>query len=552
MICPEEWYPSDALKFETNALKAMANTGNNVVVSAGPGAGKTELLAQRADFLLRTGACPYPRRILAISFKVDAARNLHERVRRRAGGQLAAQFDSFTFHAFAKRIIDNYRTALTGKDALTSDYRLDANESIKPNQIKFDDLVPLALKILKSNRYAKNVIRQTYSHVFLDEFQDATTSQYNLLKELFLGSHTILTAVGDRKQNIMRWAGALDGILQTFEDDFSAIHLPLYHNFRSAPRLRRMQNRMIAVMDPDAVSSNQDLAGDSGAVEIKGFDTGLDEAKILAERIQGWLDEGVEPSEIAVLVRQQAELYTAPLGEELAKRGIPFRNEQTSQDLNAEPAAALVFNFLRVVADDGQAEAYVELMRFSNRSNVSEEQGLQFDRRLKNLLQEARQQVRVPKGDPTEAQCWSVWTEKFLSLIPHPTLVALSPSYQQGQRLDEVISQALNLFEQELSNCGDAVLALKRLSGEEAVRFLTIHKSKGLEFDKVIVLGVEEEMFWGDWSDMLAEYFVAVSRAKAHLVLTWARFRPHPTGHNGRWYENRRQHQRLIEFGRGD
>ncbi|MGV0430780.1 UvrD-helicase domain-containing protein [Corynebacterium tuberculostearicum] len=552
MIRPEEWYPSDGLEFETNALKAVTNTGHNVVVSAGPGAGKTELLAQRADFLLRTGACPYPRRILAISFKVDAARNLRARVRRRAGGQLAAQFDSFTFHAFAKRIIDNYRTALTGKDALTSDYRLDANKRIQHKQIKFDDLVPLALKILKSNRYAKNVIRQTYSHVFLDEFQDATTSQYNLLKELFWGSHTILTAVGDRKQKIMTWAGALDGILHTFADDFSAIPLPLYHNFRSAPRLRRMQNRMIAVMDPDAVSSNQDLAGDSGAVEIKGFSTGLDEAKVLAERIQGWLDEGVEPSEIAVLVRQQAELYTAPLGKELSKRGIPFRNEQTSQDLNAEPAAALVFNFLRVVTDDGQAEAYAELMRFSNRSNVSEEQGLQFDRRLKNLLQEARQQVRVPRGDPTEAQCWSVWTEKFLSLIPHPTLVALSPSYQQGQRLDEVISQALYLFEQELSNCGDAVLALKRLSGEEAVRFLTIHKCKGLEFDKVIILGVEKEMFWGDPSDMLAEYFVAVSRAKTHLVLTWARFRPRPTGHNGRWDENRRKHQRLIDFGRGD
>lgn len=525
MIRPEEWCPSDGLALEPYALTAVTSTGKNIVVAAGPGAGKTELLAQRADFLLRTGHA-LPRRILAISFKVDAARNLRERVRRRVGSQLAAQFDSFTFHAFAKRIVDNYRPALTGQNALSPNYRLDVHNQIQYEQITFDDLVPLALEILKSNRYAKNGIRQTYSHVFLDEFQDATAPQYNLLKELFWDSRTFLTAVGDGKQKIMTWAGALNGILHTFADDFSAIPLPLYQNFRSAPRLRRMQNRMIAEMDPAAVSPGQELTGDDGVVEIRGFDTSSEESETLAERIQDWLDEGVDPGEIAVLVRQQAGLYTAPLGEELAKRGIPFRNEQESQDLNAEPAAVLVFNFLRVIAGDGQADAYVELMRFSNRSNLPEEESLQFDRRLKNLLQEARQKVRVSEGDHSAPQFWSIWTEKFLSLISRPTLVALSPSYQQGQRLDEVIHQALDAFEQELSNCGDVVVALKRLSGKEAVRFLNIHKCKGLEFEKVIILGVENEMFWGDKSNSLAEYFVAVSRAKNHLVLTWARFRP--------------------------
>src|SRR4051794_23008330 len=142
-------------------------TDRNVVVAAGPGAGKTELLAQRADFLLRTGACPYPRRILAISFKVDAARNLRERVRKRSGMQYAGRFDSFTFHAFAKRMIDNYRPALVGQNELRPDYRIDADTRVHGDQITFDDLVPLALEILESNRYARGALRQTYSHVFL-------------------------------------------------------------------------------------------------------------------------------------------------------------------------------------------------------------------------------------------------------------------------------------------------------------------------------------------------------------------------------------------------
>ena len=85
MIPPNDWGPADGITLEPNALLAAREQGQNVVVSAGPGAGKTELLAQRADFLLTTGGCPYPRRILAISFKVDAARNIRERVRRRCG-----------------------------------------------------------------------------------------------------------------------------------------------------------------------------------------------------------------------------------------------------------------------------------------------------------------------------------------------------------------------------------------------------------------------------------------------------------------------------------
>src|SRR2546423_10275962 len=76
MTKPSEWKPADGLKLEPNALRAATERQVSWALTAGPGAGKTEMLAQRADFLLRTGVCPYPQRILAISFKVDASRNL--------------------------------------------------------------------------------------------------------------------------------------------------------------------------------------------------------------------------------------------------------------------------------------------------------------------------------------------------------------------------------------------------------------------------------------------------------------------------------------------
>ncbi|MBH0014598.1 UvrD-helicase domain-containing protein [Sphingobium yanoikuyae] len=80
MIPIARWAPSDGLVLEPNALDAAKETARNLALTAGPGAGKTEMLAQRADFLLRTATCRYPRRILAISFKIDAAQNLRARV----------------------------------------------------------------------------------------------------------------------------------------------------------------------------------------------------------------------------------------------------------------------------------------------------------------------------------------------------------------------------------------------------------------------------------------------------------------------------------------
>jgi len=346
----------------------------------------------------------------------------------------------------------------------------------------------------------------------------------------------------------MAWAGALDGVLQTFADDFSAQPLPLYQNFRSAPRLRRMQNRMIAQMDPDAVSPDEDLTGDNGVIEVLDFDTEHDEAHAVADLIDDWLNDGVAPSEIAILVRQQPHLVAAMLGSELVDRGIPVRNEQESQDLTAEPVAALVFSFIRVIADDRQPDTYAELMRIATRSSTFEEEASRFDSQVKRMLRKCRATVRGPKFKAAEHAAWRTLVQEFLQLVSRPVLTALSPGYQQGTRLDDLIEQALEAFGRELAVDGNAVQALRRLSEVDAARLLTIHKCKGLEFEKVVVLGVEEQLFWGDPTAAMSEFFVAISRAKQHLVLTHARHRDRPEGAVKRWDQGRTPHEKFLNF----
>lgn len=390
MIRPEHWRPADGLQLETSAMTAATEQTRSLALTAGPGAGKTEMLAQRADFLLRTGSCRYPRRILAISFKVDSSRNLKERVRRRCGLTLAARFDSHTFHAFAKRIIDRFRVALVGTDAIDVGYTVGL-QRIGRHQIAFDDLVPFAIQILRSCPAAKRAVQITYGHVFLDEFQDCTARQYELIREAFLGSDALLTAVGDTKQRIMGWAGALEGVFRTFADDFQALPRNLYQNFRSLPRLRRIQNEMVRVMDRPAAVPAAQLVGTGGECDVLAFQDSAQEATALATLINQWVNvEHLPPSEISILVRYKPPLFTADLVALLQHFGIPVRDETAANDLESEPAAQFIVDILAVTTLARQPDAYERIMNIATTWCTDDEDAATVRQRWQRAIANAR------------------------------------------------------------------------------------------------------------------------------------------------------------------
>jgi superfamily I DNA/RNA helicase len=543
VILVEQWEPADGMELEPNALTAVTETIRNLVVTAGPGAGKTELLAQRADFLLRTGQCRYPRRILAISFKVDAAKNLKDRVGRRCPPELAARLDSYTFHAFAKRLIDAFRPVLTGVNALDVDYTI-GPERIFRRQIDFDAMAPLAAEILETSDVARAALRQTYSAVFLDEFQDCTTNQYNLLRAAFLGADVRLIAVGDVKQRIMRWAGALDGVLATFAADFSAHPLVLYLNFRAQPRLRRMQNAMVRVMEPDAALDDDQLAGEGGTVEVQQYPDSAAEASAVADAIQTWTKvDGVAPDEIAVLVAKQVPHYTHGLRSELRQRAVPFREENELQDLAAEPIAVLMLDFLGVVVGEREPQAWTRLMDAALGRRFDDDADDKPFSELRRAVSTARNEyIRNQHGTLREL------LDRFLTHVGTDVLSGLAPQYQQGSRLEELIESVHTTLEDLVTKTGDVSQALREFTGRHAVKLMTVHKAKGLEFDRVIVLTVEHEMYWGDEQDERAAYFVAVSRARSVLWLTTAEKRPAPPGAPWNWTVSRRGHQEFLDY----
>ena len=262
-------------------------------------------------------------------------------------------------------------------------------------------------------------MRQTYSHVFLDEFQDCTTAQYQLIQTAFLGTDIYLTAVGDTKQRIMGWvANALEGVFQLFMHDFNALHLNLYQNFRSQPRLRRMQNAMVKVMDPKAAVPDADTTGAGGLVEVLEFEDSQQESEALAEMIQRWInDKNLPSSEIAVLVSKQLELHADRLMAELTRRGISFRNEQALQDLSAEPAARVIVDFLSVVMGEREPDAYGRLMDILRVTGLDDDAAYQLRARWQRFIDDARNRVRQRGAETSNAGALHKLGDEFLELL---------------------------------------------------------------------------------------------------------------------------------------
>jgi DNA helicase-2/ATP-dependent DNA helicase PcrA len=599
-IPPDEWRPVGVEKLEDAALEAVCAMVNTVVV-AGPGAGKTELLAQRACYLLQTGLCAYPRQILAISFKRDAARNLAERVRTRCGPELASRFHSYTFDALAKGLIDRFRLALPKSFCLRRDYqlnfelnsrnlgeylrdqlpeggstldesarqgingqrlyegyfigrRLEANAGLgkepyeraaaeiwndllhrrDPAQVTFPMIGRLAELVLRSRSKILTALRAAYAFVFLDEFQDTSVIHYDLVATAFLGSRTIITAVGDNKQRVNKWAGAMDGIFDRFCVDFGAQRIDLLMNYRSAPQLVRIQAVFAAAIDkraPKAIPAT-DGEGELGECRALLFPTYQVEAAWLAEMIKVWMaKDGLLPRDVCILCRQRPAKYAEQLMADLRKRGIRSRVENELQDLLAEPLTSSLIGCLRMVTLERAPHSRSEVVDLlcQLRGEMSEAEERTETRKLDRFLKGIRNEVSGLSSSQADVDSYLKQIVDFLGELE---MKALFPQYTQGSFFADTLEKIGTELSERLRTMelGDA---LDDFVGATSLPIMTMHKSKGLEYHTVVFIGLEDSALFGYSKEPTEEtcgFFVALSRAKRRAVFTFSRLRPDRSG----------------------
>lgn len=418
LIQKEKWIPIDGMILEKNALDVV-KSNNNMLVVAGPGAGKSELLAQRAYYLLQTNECKEPRKILDVSFKKDSAINIKERVIKRCGSELASRFDSMTFDAFAKLLVDQFLNAIPSEYRPLRNYEViddkDLIELLRENEIfnykykyqymkEIDKLTSgklpfngiddvkelwkyiadndetqkcyltfrminrLAEYLIRSNPLIKKILNMTYSHIFLDEYQDTTSLQYDLLKTCFYGEDTVITAVGDDKQRIMVWAGALRDAFERFIRDFNANNTMLIMNHRSAPRLLKIQKaiyREFFYKDREVefdIENNPKWNADDGESYLHLFNNDEEEAKIIALEIYNLIQKGYSHRDICILVKQTPDVYCKKIIEFLAEYEILARNEVIYQDILKEDLVLMLNNFIKILINEKSPNEWADIL----------------------------------------------------------------------------------------------------------------------------------------------------------------------------------------------
>lgn len=361
--------------------QAVQHTEGPLLILAGAGSGKTKVLTVRIAYLLAQGVNPYE--ILAITFTNKAAKEMKSRVEGLVG-DVANRIWLSTFHSFCAKFLrfelDNFlgynsnftiydtsdsqvviKAALKAlnlddkyypvgamisaisdaknKLMFASDYRKEARdfyqqkvadvyeyyerELRKNNALDFDDLLLVAVKLLKSNATVLEKYSKRFKYVMIDEYQDTNHAQY-LLAYLLSSHWKNIAVVGDADQSIYAWRGADIQNILDFEKDYpNCTSIKLEQNYRSTKIILDAAN---AVIDNNEGRPEKNLWTDKvEGAKIQHFtaQSEHEEAAFIGDTIVKKHDiHGVPYGDMAILYRTNAQ--SRVLEEALIKRALPY------------------------------------------------------------------------------------------------------------------------------------------------------------------------------------------------------------------------------------
>ena len=278
--------------------------------------------------------------------------------------------------------------------------------------------------------------------------QDTTQIQYDLVRHFPRFSDTIVTAVGDNKQQIMRWAMAMEDPFAAFEADFKSKRTPLLQQLsffagpcsyptRSGPSARRKVGEPVS----KTVERLRAIACDVGFLIARGG-SGEIAAFIVAEMRA----HGLGPRDFVLLVRQKAADYAAVLQPEFAEAGIPLRNEAGQagaimlQELLAEEASELIICVLRLAMTARAGRHWTECQEaLGSLRGIGPDDEVEQGRFAKELDAYATRLRRDYPAPRTAQPASRKLVDDVLGFIGRGRLVAAHPAYAQGDWLEKVL-----------------------------------------------------------------------------------------------------------------
>ncbi|QQS40254.1 MAG: UvrD-helicase domain-containing protein [Acidobacteriota bacterium] len=625
-----------------------------VLISAGPGTGKTETLIRRIVHLLNKGADP--RRILALTFSNKAAGEMRERIGE-ARPEDAAKIQIMTFHAFGFNLLRKYwKEAGVGKDSEILDqidallmleghladlnldhylalydpmrdlpdilnaiskakdelcgpeeYRKHAESMLAAAEdddavtkgekaletagvykkyqelldedklLDFGDLILRPVKLFEENASVLNEVRGLFDHILVDEFQDVNRASGILLRQV-AGEGKGLWAVGDLRQSIYRWRGASPANIRKFEEEYpGSKKLSLETNYRSVEPIVRTFGefgRGMIAREPFNEWEAFRGKGEGETVTYDVADVFETEAARIAEHILANNGRGTAFRDQAVICRTHAQL--ASVGEALTRYGVPvfylgqlFEREEIRDLLSVLDLASS--NHCHTILRVGDLDDYSLSLgdQFAIVSAAEDKQcgitGLDPDDESPDLSQEGRAslaRLREHLERDPKTSAYEFLTDYLFNRTDYLRGILDDDSIAGKQKLI-AIYQLLGFAgstEDRFAGADDPVAAfldyIRRLvlfreqknlaeippaaSGLDAVRLLTVHGAKGLEFGAVCLPYLVKGKVPANWrgekcptppglrgdpkDDHVEEeeclFFVALSRAKDRLHLS--------------------------------
>ena len=597
--------------------KAVSTVKGPLLIVAGAGSGKTRVITFRIAEMLAQGIPE--RSILALTFTNKAAKEMKHRVRGVVGSELKNLVVS-TFHAFGVTVIRDYvgrlgyaprfsiydqvdKIALlkevareTGTDLSagavydvagifseiktrctqwtdeTSRYRplLDEyRDHLKAyNAVDFDDLIMLPIELMEQDESVRNELRSRYEYVLVDEFQDTSIAQYQMVKLLAEG-HRNLCVVGDDDQSIYSRRGANYRNMELFEKDFpERAQIMLEQNYRSTKEILSAANSVIS--NNTERKPKQLWTGLEGerSIEIAYPEDEIKEARFITRMIRTEaLQRRLGYDEFCILVR--ANSLMALIEDGLVSDNIPYRISGGSSFFERKEIRDLIA-YLRVF---GNPNDDVSLLRVINTPRRG------IGRRSLEAIRVVATQQRCSFYTAVEAATHAADSplservrehlESFTGIVADfgerakkgKIAVAVKELtdeldywghlLQQNPEREEIAKykyrnvrtfiDMIEAWERDPDNVDTSLYAfLQRIAlisredvDEEAARgrvnLMTIHAAKGLEFSVVFLAGVEDHLIPharsveesdGNLQEERRLFYVAITRAKTKLYMT--------------------------------
>ena len=411
----------------------------------------------------------------------------------------------------------------------------------------FDDLLLKTLELLRDNKIIREKYQEMWRYVHIDEYQDTNTVQYELSRAL-AGKDRNICVVGDMDQCVYSWRGANIKNILHFEKDYPGAKVVLLEeNYRSTQNILEAANSVIK-KNKMRVPKNL-FTKIPGGEKISLYEAGdeNDEASFVAEKIRELIKNGKSYKDIAVLFRanyQSRALEEAMLSADIPYQvlGTKFFERKEVKDVLAFLRASFnpesPFDLKRIINVPARGIGEVTLKKIlagqketlsaSVKQKVNEFESLlkrikekaettKPSETVKFILKETGMQNSLSLGGEEEQ-------ERIENLYELVSLASKYDAYTPEEGIQKLLEDA------SLASDQDSLMHNK--TDAPRVRLMTVHASKGLEFETVFVTGLEDGLFphrsfgESESQDHKEEerrlFYVAITRAKQRLFLAFA------------------------------